>query len=131
GRPGRPRLRHPGRCQDPHRPRAAPPARPRAGRGDRGAHHRVRPAPDRRPGGGPPLMRPTRRAMVLVAAAIPLALVPALVSPRLWTLWLAFVLVVAVVAAADAAMVAPARTLRMAAALPQMLYIGGTDPATL
>src|SRR5262249_14832104 len=81
------RLRHPRRREAPGHPHpAAPPgAGPeRANRGD----HRRRGAPaGAGTGAGAAMMRPTRRALVVAGAGVPLALLPALLSPRLWPVW--------------------------------------------
>lgn len=73
-------------------------------------------------------MSPTLRAVALFALGLPVALLPALVDARLWTLWLAFVVVAVVVTAADAALGLPRRRLAVAVDVPGTLYIGEADP---
>lgn len=76
-------------------------------------------------------MRPTLRAVLLFALGIPIALVPSLVDPRLWTVWLAFVVVAVVAMAADALLAVPRRRMVVEAVPPDTLYIGDRDPLHL
>lgn len=69
--------------------------------------------------------------MLLFALGIPIALVPSLVDPRLWTIWLAFVVVSIVAMTADALMALPRRRLVVEAVPPDTLYIGDRDPLHL
>ena len=73
-------------------------------------------------------MTPTLRSVVVFAVGLPAALLPVLVDARLWTLWLAFVVVAVVAMATDAALGLPRRRLEIAVELPGTLYIGDTDP---
>ncbi len=72
-------------------------------------------------------MRPTLRAVLLTAGAFPVALLSALLSTRLWTLWLAYLALVVLLVGVDALLGLPRRRLQLATHAPDMLYIG--DPA--
>jgi uncharacterized protein (DUF58 family) len=71
-------------------------------------------------------MRPTLRAVLLVAGAFPVALLSALVSTRLWTLWLAYLALALLLVGVDALLGLPRRRLSLVAHAPETLYIG--DP---
>ena len=75
------------------------------------------------------MMRPTRRALVVAGAGVPLALVPALLSPRLWPVW-AVALLLFVLALGLDAVFAP-RRLRLSAEAPPMLHVGRTATLSL
>src|SRR5262249_60373775 len=49
------------------------------------------------------MMTPTARAVALLAGAFPAALLPALATPRLWTVWALYVGAALVLLAVDAA----------------------------
>jgi len=70
------------------------------------------------------MIRPTRTAILLAAAAVAVALLPAFVSPGLWRAWVAFVASAALLSGADALLAPPPRSLRITASAPQLLYIG-------
>lgn len=74
-------------------------------------------------------MLPTRRCVLLFAAGFPVALLPALVSPRLWTVWVAFVAVAAFLAGLDALLGLPRRRLRAEVEAPSALFIGEPERA--
>lgn len=76
-------------------------------------------------------MRPTLRAVLLFALGIPIALLPSLVDPRLWTLSLAFSVCAIVALMVDALLGLPRGRLRIEAVAPDMLYIGDQDPLHL
>lgn len=69
--------------------------------------------------------------MLLFALGIPVALVPSLVDPRLWTLWLAFVVCAVAALVVDALLGLPRRRLVIEAVAPDTLYIGDHDPLHL
>jgi uncharacterized protein (DUF58 family) len=69
-------------------------------------------------------MRPTLRSVLLAAAGIPLGVLPATVEPRLWALWLAWMVATITLLGADAIFTLPRRRLRLAAVAPDELYIG-------
>lgn len=69
-------------------------------------------------------MRPTPRCVLLFAAGVPVALLPAIVTPRLWTLWLAYTAVVLLLTGLDALLALPRRRLEMVTSTPDTLYIG-------
>jgi uncharacterized protein (DUF58 family) len=73
-------------------------------------------------------MRPTLRAVLLFAAAFPVALVPVLASARLWTVWLAWLGFAALLVGVDAVLGLPRRRLRATVHAPATLYIGERDP---
>src|SRR5262249_15350515 len=69
----------------------APSHRARARRRDRRPDRRASRSPDRRAGSSAPVtMRPTLRALIVFLAGIPLSLSAVAISPRLWTMWLAY-----------------------------------------
>ena len=47
-------------------------------------------------------MRPTRRAILLAALGLPVALLPVVIHPRLWALWPAYLGLLALALGADA-----------------------------
>lgn len=73
-------------------------------------------------------MTPTLRAVVLFALGLPVALLPALIDARLWTLWLAFAGMAVLALAVDAVLGLPRRRLQVAVDVPGTLYIGDADP---
>jgi uncharacterized protein (DUF58 family) len=76
-------------------------------------------------------MRPTRRAVLLTAGALPVALLAALVATPLWTLWVAYLGLGFLAIGVDALLGLPARQLALAAHAPEMLYIGDPQHAPL
>jgi uncharacterized protein (DUF58 family) len=76
-------------------------------------------------------MRPTLKGVLLFAAAFPLSLVPALASPRLWTVWLAWLGFAALLVGVDAILGLPRRRLAAAVRAPRQLYIGERDPLAI
>jgi len=70
------------------------------------------------------MIRPTRTAILIAAAAVAVALLPAFVSPGLWRVWIAFVASAVLLSGADALLAPSPRSLRIAATAPPMLYIG-------
>ena len=72
-------------------------------------------------------MRPTARGALIMAAGFPVALVPVLISPQLWTLWLAFVGAALSLMAIDAVLALPRRRVAITATPPEILYIGDSD----
>jgi uncharacterized protein (DUF58 family) len=77
------------------------------------------------------MILPTRRLVVALAAGVPLALLPALVGPRLWPLWAAAACAALGAAAVDAALAVRARDLRVEAVVPDTLFIGERDALRL
>jgi uncharacterized protein (DUF58 family) len=69
-------------------------------------------------------MRPTLRATLLFAGAFPVALLAALASARLWTLWLGYLAAAFALVGLDAILALPRRRLRVSAHAPAQLYIG-------
>lgn len=72
-------------------------------------------------------MRPTLRLVLLCAAGLPVALASALVSERLWTAWLGYVMALFLLAGVDALLALPRRRLKVATAVPDVLYMGERD----
>ncbi|MBT8494144.1 MAG: DUF58 domain-containing protein [Deltaproteobacteria bacterium] len=62
-----------------------------------------------------------------MATGFPIALIPVLVSPQLWTLWLTFVGAVLVLMAIDTVLALPRRRLKIDIEPPETLYIGDSD----
>jgi len=77
------------------------------------------------------VIRPTPRGVALVAAGFPVALLPALVHPRLWPAWLGFLALTGLLLGLDALLLLPARHLAAEARVPQTLYIGEEGRGTL
>ena len=75
------------------------------------------------------MMRPTRRALVVAGAGVPLALLPALLSPRLWPVWTVALLLFLLALGLDAVL-AP-RSLRISAEAPPLLHVGRTAALAL
>lgn len=76
-------------------------------------------------------MRPTARAVLLLALGFPLALMPALVHARLWPLWVAFVAVASLAIGLDGILLPRAKELALAAELPAQLMVGLEGAAEL
>ena len=77
------------------------------------------------------MIQPTRRLVLALAAGFPLALLPALTAPALWTLWAAGLFVAVAAATADAALAVRPRRLVLSAEIPDTLFIGERDAVTL
>jgi uncharacterized protein (DUF58 family) len=71
----------------------------------------------------------TARTVWLVAAGVPVALLPAIVDGRLWPLWVVALFAVVIAAAIDALLGLPRRRLRIAVDAPGELFIGERDRA--
>jgi len=76
-------------------------------------------------------MRPTTRSVLLLASGFPLALLPALVLPRLWPLWIAFLAVAGLAIGLDAVLLPGAKALRAEAELPSLLLVGQEGEAVV
>jgi uncharacterized protein (DUF58 family) len=74
---------------------------------------------------------PTSRAVLLLAAGFPVALLPALVLPWLWPAWAALVAALAGALVLEAVLGRPPRGLGVTAEAPPALYTGDSDPLTL
>src|SRR5262245_50221024 len=75
------------------------------------------------------MIRPTSRALVLAEAGVPLSLLPALLTPRLWPVWTVALLLFLLALGLDAVF-AP-RRLRIAAEAPPLLHVGRTATLAL
>ncbi len=69
-------------------------------------------------------MRPTLRCVLLAVGGLPVALLPALISARLWPLWIAWVGLLVLATGLDAMLGLSRRKLRCATLAPPLLYIG-------
>jgi uncharacterized protein (DUF58 family) len=76
-------------------------------------------------------MRPTLRCLIVFLAGIPVALGAVAIHPRLWTVWLAYLGAAITLAGLDALLAMPRRKLRVAARVPEQLFIGETGSAVL
>jgi uncharacterized protein (DUF58 family) len=70
------------------------------------------------------VISPTRRAVLLAAAGFPLALLPALVHPGLWGLWLSYAAVAAFAFGLDALLALPPQRLALTVEAPERLAVG-------
>ena len=70
---------------------------------------------------------PTRRAVLLLAAGFPLALLPALLRPGLWPLWLAALATTAAAFTMEALLGGPSTPVAVQARGPAALYVGADD----
>ncbi len=69
-------------------------------------------------------MKPTRRCVLLFAIGIAVALLPATVNPRLWTIWFAYVGLSLVACCFDAIFALPAKRLEIRPNAPDTIAIG-------
>lgn len=78
------------------------------------------------------MIYPTRRAVLLMAAGAPIALVLAMAAPGLWTISLAWIVAVVLLAAADAWLAAPIGSVDFTLEAPGSLAaVGAPQPAML
>jgi uncharacterized protein (DUF58 family) len=77
------------------------------------------------------VIAPTPRAAALTALGLPLALLPALVHPRLWGLWLVCAALSALAIGLDALLALPAGRLEVAVEVPATLPVGAPGAARL
>jgi uncharacterized protein (DUF58 family) len=75
------------------------------------------------------MIRPTRSALAVAGAGVPLSLLPALLSPRLWPLWAVALLLFLLALGLDV-LLAP-RGLRVSAEAPPLLHVGRTETLAL
>jgi uncharacterized protein (DUF58 family) len=75
------------------------------------------------------MTRPTPRALWLAAAGLPLSLLPALVRPQLWPLWVVGVFLLCLALGADLLLSPPPSRLELTASGPALLHVG--RPAAL
>jgi len=76
-------------------------------------------------------MRPTLRCVLVFTAGIGVALLTAVFSPQLWTLWIAYVGVAVLATGLDVVLGLPARRLELRVAAPDTLYIGDRAQLTV
>jgi uncharacterized protein (DUF58 family) len=76
-------------------------------------------------------VHPTRRALFAAVLGLVVALLPTAVSPRLWTLWPAYLGVLALALGSDAVLMPRRREVSCAVELPGTLYIGEEEEAAL
>ncbi len=72
-------------------------------------------------------MRPTFRCVLMFTAGFPVALIPVLVTPQLWTLWLTFMAATVALTGFDALLALPRRRLEHGLTPPETLFIGDSD----
>jgi uncharacterized protein (DUF58 family) len=76
-------------------------------------------------------MRPTLRALIVFLAGLPLSLAGVAISPRLWTIWIAYLGGALLLFGVDFVLGLPKRRLRVEPELPEQLYIGEGGTAKL
>ena len=76
-------------------------------------------------------MRPTRRAILLAALGLPVALLPVMVHARLWPFWPAYLGLLALALGIDALWVPRREAVACAVEMPGTLYIGEEEEAVL
>ncbi|MHC4547662.1 MAG: DUF58 domain-containing protein [Planctomycetota bacterium] len=76
-------------------------------------------------------MRPSLSCLLLFALGIPVALMPAIVDARLWTLWPAYLGLTLLACGVDLLFGLPRRDLAVRARLPTLLYLGESHPLHL
>jgi len=76
-------------------------------------------------------MRPTLRCLLVFLAGIPLSLGAVAIHPRLWTVWVAYVAAAVLLAGLDGVLALPGRRLRIAARVPEQMFIGETATAVI
>jgi uncharacterized protein (DUF58 family) len=76
-------------------------------------------------------MRPTRRAILLAALGLPVALLPVAVHARLWTLWPVYLGLLALAMGADVLWAPRRRAVACSVEMPVTLYIGEESEALL
>lgn len=77
------------------------------------------------------MIRPTRRAVLLLAAQLPFALLPFVLGPRWRGPWLLALAATAAVVAADALLARRRSALALTVRAPDHLFIGDPDPAQI
>jgi uncharacterized protein (DUF58 family) len=77
------------------------------------------------------VIRPTLRAVLLLLAGLPVAVLPGVVDARLWPSWMLFVVVALALAGIDALLVLPPKACRIRARMPAILYMGDQGVGTL
>src|SRR5690606_13229813 len=105
-------------------PAAAPPRHPGGRRRNRGPPGRAGDRPPHRRGRGPPLIYPTRRAVLIAAGIAPAALVIALFAPAWWTAGLALVVLLVTLCGVDALAGAATRQVSAACEGPGVAGVG-------
>ncbi len=76
-------------------------------------------------------MRPTLRALIVFLAGLPLSLAGVAISPRLWTIWIAYLGAAILLLGVDLVLGLPKRRLRVDSELPEQLFIGESGVAKL
>jgi len=75
-------------------------------------------------------MQPTKRAVVIVLAGLPLALLPVLVWTNLWPVWMAMWAVFLVASGVDLVLLPKRKRLGVTFDIPETLYLGTDEPAS-
>jgi uncharacterized protein (DUF58 family) len=76
-------------------------------------------------------MRPTRKALVLAACGLPIALLPAVADPRLWLLWPVFLCALTLALGCDALLAPRAPQVAATLDMPALLPVGEAAEARL
>src|SRR3982750_4827489 len=76
-------------------------------------------------------MRPTRRAIVLAALGLPIALLPVAVHERLWPFWPMYLGLLALAVGIDMLWAPRRKAVAAAVEMPATLYIGEAEEAVL
>ena len=118
------RLRHPRRRQDAGAARLRHRVMLSPGAEIEGLSVRSHSARDPRPDAGAPMIRPTRRAVMIFTLGVPLALFLVIYDAGLWALSFDYGVLVLVAVATDGLLAFPPRRLKLDVAVPQSLYIG-------
>ena len=72
-------------------------------------------------------MRPAARSVILLAAGIPIALLPVFLGQDFWVVWLVYVGSVLLLIGADAIFITPPGRVEIRVRAPEVLYIGEGD----
>ena len=77
------------------------------------------------------MIRPTRLALLGFTAGLPLAVMPAILSPSLWTFWLVAMIALLLLVGIDSLLALSTRRLELEIVTPEILYVGREDAATI
>ncbi|HLQ36510.1 MAG TPA: DUF58 domain-containing protein [Planctomycetota bacterium] len=77
------------------------------------------------------MIRPTRRLLLLLLASMPLAVLPALCSHRLWPLWFLWFGATVLLLGLELLLAPGSATVQLEVDLPEVLFLGDPDPLQL